>query len=326
MSAELATPRAGVKFASLAVDLKVGEGLFVPWGQTTPYRAEQHAVCTLRGRHAVPDPECSCGFYATDTPTQLLDLLRPSVSALAGMALLDAEFGGVELAGPDGIRAAEQRVLGAAVLAWCPLCPLDEDLPAPPAGLFAADTRLPRGLLQVVALCEGHAALSADARELSLADVSGLLRTEVTWASRAVHEGLLGHMERRWLTRPRRGPVLADREVRHLRMGLVGFVAMSALRLDPVRGELWIDATAPAPQRALRDDAVAIKKRVGPGYQLLVPTDRTAHVDQQLHHHQQQQQDETTPRSPREQRIERVWGLRRMPRLARTLGAIPVGA
>lgn len=280
MSGSLVSPRQVAKLAHIAVSLDRDKGFFLPWVVGVPYRAEQHAVCGHGHRHPVPDPGCSCGFYAANNVETLFDLLEPTIEHLAGAALLDAEFGGVELAGPDGVRAAQQRVLAAGLFRWCRPCAAQDRIPDGPPALYTPPSA-PYGRDQrtVQVLCDRHAAGATDAREITFADLSGLLRTEVRWASASVHEGFLARHERRLFDFSERAPLLPDRRAGELRMGQRGFLSGSAVRFDAPSRTLRVDLDARAPQRPLYRPFVALKRTVHLGWELRIPAEHAEELD-----------------------------------------------
>lgn len=305
----LAEARRAVKFASLAVDPRVGDGVFLPWASPVPYQAEARAVCGHGQDHAAPDPGCECGFYAAHDLRSLLDLLRPTIHDIAGSAMLDVELGGLELAGPRGARSAEQRVLGAEVIRWCPDCGEDDTARRGPARLYGTGTMVAgRTMHALVTRCDAHLG-SAALQTYSLADVAGLLRTELTWATDEV-VGRVLDARRAALTRGQlRGPLLPTRRIGQLRMGQVGFTVVDSLRLDS-DGRLWVDVDAPASQRRHGCAVVAIHRRVDLHLELVVRPAVAARLDAAL----------TRRRLPalgrREHPLRHVDGLRHLPGLA----------
>jgi hypothetical protein len=261
--------RPAVKLARIAVDLDARTGAFSPWADTLTYTAEAHAECALGRSHTVPHLGCTCGFYAAYDVEGLLTLLQPDHAMLAGSALLDVELGGVELAGPFGVRAAEQRVLGAALVPFCMACD-QPDLESPPELYATRSARLPGGPHWVVPLCASHAALTRDAVPVTLGDVAGMLGTEVTWASAEQALLFLDWRDERLAAGEVRGPLAAWRTLGQLRMGQIGFTTAEALRVGD--GRVHLDLTAPALQREQGGAYLPILRRVDLAYELVITT------------------------------------------------------
>lgn len=256
----------GVKLAGVTVDLSRGAGEFRAWAVGAGYRAEARAECLNGVGHRVPHLSCTCGFYAARTVPTLLDLLQPTAASLAGAALLDVELGGLELVGPMGVRAEQQRVLGAHLLRWCARCDSDYAVPDGPPRLYGLAAPGIGGQLAVTPLCDAHAVDGSP--RLSLADVAGLVRTEVSWASDAVTDGFFDHRAHVFAVGQVRGPRSAGRRIRQLRMGQVGFVAPAAVAVGP--GGVLVDSSAVAPQRPDTVSKVAVQRRIDLGLELVV--------------------------------------------------------
>ncbi|HVM18734.1 MAG TPA: hypothetical protein VM307_02115 [Egibacteraceae bacterium] len=314
MSAVVLPARKAVKFAALGVDPTAGSGVFLPYAVGVPYPAESTAVCARGATHAVPDPGCTCGFYAARSFGDLLDLLHPTLAQLAGSALLDVELGGIELAGPYGMRAGEQRVLGAGLIRLCAQCmQAPRSGPAPAAHLYLlpyAGRDIP---YLVRPLCDDHAAEAHTAEEIGLGDLSGLMRTEVSWAPRELLAQIAERHQIRLAAGQPHGPLLAHRRVCDLRMGQVGFTPVASVRLDS-GGRLWVSANATAAQRPRRTGDVAVLRAVGLWLELVITTDTAGAVDAAV----------ATPRPAQlrctEMPVDVVHGTRRAPRLAAALG------
>jgi hypothetical protein len=270
--------RQAVKFARLGIDLSARTGLFFPWVDTLPYTAEGHAECAHGGDHQAPDADCTCGFYAAYDAEGLLTLLQPGHAALAGAALLSVELGGVEIAGPQAVRAEQQRVLGAAIMPLCPLCDSARPSASRP-GLYALAGGS-GGYRWVVPLCDSHAQLSTGAHRLTLGEVAGLLGTEVTWASSDVAWSFLDWRDAQLAAGQKRGPLAADRTLAQLRMGQVGFTTTDALRVQD--GQLHLDLAAPALQREQGGAYVPILRRVDLSHEIVITADNAAAIEAAL--------------------------------------------
>ena len=279
-------------------------GFFQPWAGP-PFTGDDVAVCDAED-HDAPGADCDCGFRAADDPQSLLDLLNPSLEDLAGSALLDVELGGFVLPMGPGFRGTSQRVLSAGLLRWCGPC-LRRDLsPSSPAELYGLGGA---GWLQVRALCDDHAALERSPIALTPTEVADHLRAPVSWADPQRAEAVRSHLERRFALPQLIGPLAECRPVGSLRMGQLGFVTASAVRLDS-RGNLWIDRGAPAPQRPAGTVALPIRRMVDLRLELLAYPAEVHRLDARL----------ARPRPPllgtREEAIVAVRGLRHLPRLA----------
>ena len=300
--------RPAVKLAGIVLDLDRAGGFFLPWREPQQ-RAEAFAVCQSGWDHDAPGADCDCGFRGVDDAATLLDLLTPSLEDLAGAAVLDVELGGVVVAdGDDSYRAATQRVLGAAILRWCPACLRAETTRNGAPSLYAVSHG---SAWRLAVLCEAHVA-GLDALPLSLGDVAGLVGTEVTWASSEVAEGLRWRIESRWSAPQLRGPLALDRHVAHLRMGQLGFVQPSAVRVD-FDGVLWVDLRAPAPQRPHGSAVVPVKRPVGFGLEVVATTAAVRRLDARLARARPRLADAN------EERVSVVRGLRHLPCLAEVL-------
>jgi hypothetical protein len=301
------TSRRGTSIAELAVDPRAGDGLFLPRAGV-PHFAEARAVCTVGRGHAVPDPSCGCGFASADDVATLLDLIEPTVRDLAGAALLDVELTGRRWTDGRTTRAAEQHVLGGGVIRWCPACGPDDLAAHGPARLYGRERTVGlRRMHGVVARCDAHAE-PAGLAAYTLADLAGLLGTELTWAPDEVVAALLDRRRARLVLGQRRGPVLGTRRVGQLRMGQVGFATLDGLRLDGT-GRLWVDLDGPAPQRPLGEGSVPLHRTVDLGFELVVPRPAAHRIDAAL----------GRPRPPllgrREVEVRRIAGMEHLPRL-----------
>jgi hypothetical protein len=303
--------RKAVKLARLGIDLSARTGLFFPWADTLPYAAEGHAECVGGGDHAAPATDCTCGFYAAYDADGLMTLLQPSHGALAGAALLSVELGGVEIAGPQAVRAEQQRVLGAQIMPLCPLCDAAQPSSAPP-GLYAWTTGGSATHRWVVPLCESHAQLSRDIRRLSLGDVAGMLGTEVTWASTELAWSFLDWRDTQLAAGEARGPLASDRTLGQLRMGQVGFTTTDALRVHD--GELHVDLASPALQREQGGAYVPILRRVDLRHQLVLTAANAEAIETAL------LQPRRLNRAVRMAPLQHVTGLRHSTRLSQIVG------
>ena len=246
--------RRAKKLAGLVVDARLRRGAFVPLHAGGVYGAYAVAECRAGRRHVPPFEDCACGFYAGRSLTQTLQLVQPTLERLARLALLDVELGGLELAGPRGLRAEQQRVLGAHPLPWCALC-----VAADPEGRTASTQRGVRlyavgqdAVRDVVPLCETHAELAMADATLTLGDAAGLLGTAVTWAPGDVRRRILRYFDRHLIEQGRHDLVVAHRPLTQLRMGQLGFVEPDAVR--PRRRR-------PAVAACRRPDAAAARRR-----------------------------------------------------------------
>ena len=130
----------GYKVARLAADPASELGGFLGLTVGGRYGYEAAATCQVLagslppprrwGRrhtptaHAIPDVDCSCGFYAYRDRCDAETLLsgRPPVSRLFGTALLDVDLAGIVIQFDHGYRSGHQRVLGVHVPGWCLPC------------------------------------------------------------------------------------------------------------------------------------------------------------------------------------------------------------
>ena len=308
MTALPAAPRQAVKFARIVVNLQRREGMFLPWADTLPYRAEARAECARGGLHAPPAEDCSCGFYAQYSVPELMTLLQPAYEHVAASARLDVELGGVELAGPQGMRAAEQRVLGAVVMPCCALCDESSDPDDGRPLLYGQAHRWGDELVHLVLpLCAAHALLDDTLVPLTLAEVAGLLGTEVTWATDELALRLLGWRDALLADGQRRGPLLSGRRVGELRMGQVGFTTTDALRFED--GRLVVDGAAPALQREMGAAFVPVQRDVDLSLHVILTADNAVAVEQALC------QPRLLPHGGKTSRVGRVRGLRHAPQM-----------
>lgn len=138
--------------------------------------------CPVAGEHEVPHAAGTCGFHATtDDP---LGWMLPE------SALLQVELYGRIIRHERGWRAARQRVLGARFLQACMSC----YSPAPDAVLVTAPAPTDQRALLVGPRCPrcADAWRWPDAGErVAMADLAGLLGTEVCWADEAVSREVL---------------------------------------------------------------------------------------------------------------------------------------
>jgi hypothetical protein len=304
-----AQPLRATSLARLAVDPAAGDGLFLPWGSDVAHFAEAHAVCIRGEDHAAPASGCDCGFAGAYDVASLLDLIEPTPADLAGAAMLDVELRGPRwFDGEEMARAAEQHVMGAAVVRWCAECQPEDIAAHGPARLYGLDRTVGlRHMQGLVTRCEAHLG-TAGLQAFNLADAAGLLRTEVTWAPDEVVGALLDRRRARLLAGQRRGPILGERRVAQLRMGQVGYTTLDSLRLDG-QARLWVDLDGPAPQRSVGAAVVAVHQPVGRGLELVVARNAATRIDAAI----------GRVRPPilgrREARIVRIEGMEHLPRL-----------
>jgi hypothetical protein len=282
--------------------------LFLPWGGQLPHFAEARAVCGRGEGHAAPGESCDCGFTGSYDVVSLLDLIEPTIGDLAGSALLDLELTGRLRTEASTTRAAEQHVLGGGVIRWCAQCRPEDVAVYGPARLYGtARTVGLRPMQGVIARCDAHVE-NAELTGYTLADLAGLLCTELSWAPDDVVAALLDRRRARLVLGQRRGPILGLRRVGQLRMGQTGFTTLDSLRLD-CDGRLWIDLDGPAPQRALGDTLVPVHRAVDLGFELVVPVNVAERIDAVL----------GQPRPPllgrREGEVRRIEGMEHLPRL-----------
>ncbi len=302
--------RKAVKLARLGIDLSARSGLFFPWIDTLPYAAEGYAECAEGGDHQAPATDCTCGFYAAYDADGLMTLLQPDHAALAGAALLTVELGGVEIAGPQAVRAEQQRVLGAQIMPLCPLCDGPQRSTELP-GLYAWRTGGSDTHRWVVPLCESHAALSRDIHRLSLGDVAGMVGTEVTWAPRELVELFCDWRDVQLAAGQARGPLASDRTLGQLRMGQVGFTTTDALRVHD--GRLRVDLGAPALQREQGGAYVPILRRVDLALELVLTSGNVEAIEDAIFQHRE------LPPAARLKPLAYATGLRHAARLTRVI-------
>ena len=298
-------PRRTMSLATVQLHPTGFAGFFEPWVGPS-FSTEDVAECPFAEDHDAPGADCDCGFRAADDPESLLDLINPSLEELAGAAILDVELGGFVLPMGPGFRGSSQRVLSAGLLRWCGPCLRGDLSPAAPPQLFAVERG---GWLQVLGLCEDHAAMAWHPIALTPAEVAEHLRAPVGWADPIMAEAVRVHLERRWALPQLVGPLAERRAVGSLRMGQLGFVAPDAVRLDG-RGALWVDRGAPAPQRPAGAAFLPIRRMLDLRIELLALTPEAQRVDARL----------ARWRPPllgaAEEVIVAIRGLRHMPRLA----------
>jgi hypothetical protein len=299
-------PRRTVSIASMQIHPTAAAGFFEPWAGPA-FAAEDIAECPHDDTdeiHDTPGADCTCGFRAADDTQTLLDLINPPIESLAGAAMLDVELGGIVLPMGPGFRGSSQRVLGASVLRWCGPCLGADQTPSTPPDLHALSKD---GWLHMVGRCEQHAPPSSIA--LNPDDIADHLQVPVGWADRTLDARLRTYLERRWAAPQLIGPLEAQRRVAALRMGHLGFVAHTALRLDD-RGRLWIDRAAPAAQRPVGASFIPVRRKVDLGLELIASVPSVARLDRML----------ARPRprllTVREEPIASIRGLRHLPRLA----------
>ena len=138
--------------------------------------------CPVGGEHPAPHPAGTCGFHATtDDP---LGWMLPEA------ALLEVELFGRIIRHERGWRASRQRVLGARFLRACMSCYAF----AVDAVLVTAPAPMDQRALMVAPRCRrcAEAWRWPDVGEtVSMADLAGLLGTEVSWAADAVTREVL---------------------------------------------------------------------------------------------------------------------------------------
>ncbi|HVL98225.1 MAG TPA: hypothetical protein VM324_02920 [Egibacteraceae bacterium] len=310
---ERAVSRRATTVAELAVDPAAGDGLFLPWGGRLPHFAEARAVCGRGESHAAPGAECDCGFTGAYDAVSLLDLIEPTIGELAGSAMLDLELTGTLRIDQSWTRAAEQRVMGGGVIRWCRRCRPGDVVAHGPARLYGAERTVGLRRMQgVVTRCDAHTD-GATLTGYSLADLAGLLRTELTWAPEEVIAALVDRRRARLVLGQRRGPALGMRRIGQLRMGQVGFTSLDSLRLDG-DGRLWVDVDGPAPQRALGDVLVPVHRAVDLAFELIVPVTAAERIDAAV----------GRPRPPllgrREAEVRRIEGMEHLPSAGGGLG------
>lgn len=295
--------RRAAALAAIEVDLTCGTGHFHPWSRPA-FAAEEIAACHHDLDHDPPGSDCDCGFVAADRPEDLLDLLHPSLETLAGAALLQVDLGGFVVADGSWLRGGAQRVFEAGLLRWCRSCVREDQAVEHDWSLVVVADH---GRLSVS--CKEHLAHLSRPVVLSLTDVAELVRAEVSWASADEVETVRWHVEQRAAAPQLVGPLAMGRRVSQLRMGQLGFVAPTAVRLDH-DGVLWIDRDAPAPQRPNAAAIVPVKRSVGLGLELIAATPAVRRLDDTL-----------ARRLPpwlgvREEKVSVIRGLRHTPRLA----------
>lgn len=300
------------KFAGVAVELSRAEARFQGWGDVTPSAAETLLPAGTEAGQFCGARSCTCGFHGARRVDTLLDLLAPTLADLSGAAVLDVELHGDAGRSEFGLRARGQRVLGAQLLRWCADCVADEIVEAEPPALYAVPTADAQSLVHGLAvLCGHHAATRGVAVPVRLADLAGWLGVEVTWATPDLMDGIRGRIERAWAPPQLLGPLAEQRRVSNLRMGQVGFVRPSAVRMDEA-GHLWVDADAMAPQRPDGAASVPIKRDVDLRLELVASADGVARWDARW----------SRPRrvlpATKEAPIARIRGLRHLPRVANT--------
>jgi hypothetical protein len=167
--------RTWATFAGLSVTLR--------YGSEAEARCSRER-CPVSENHAAPHPAGTCGFHGTDTD--------PLAWMVPEGAVLDVELYGRVIRHERGWRASHQRVLGVAFARGCMEC--RREVPDP----VLATVRAPmvgRQLL-VVPRCGRCAAVwrGRDDDPIAVADLAGLLGTEVSWAgpqvtARALRQG-----------------------------------------------------------------------------------------------------------------------------------------
>lgn len=139
----------------------------------TRYGVSAPARCMRGEPHAPPDPACTCGFWSYRSARSAIRRARREVHHQpATPVLLQVDLFGDVLEHTRGFRAAEQDVLGVYVPARCGCGRRSVAL-----GPAARDPHL---LSVYCSRCSPPSGL------LTLAQVGGLLGTEVQWSSREV--------------------------------------------------------------------------------------------------------------------------------------------
>lgn len=138
----------------------------------TFFGASSRAECGEGHLHQVPEPTCTCGFYALGDSDELAERLGPWRPEEVE---LDVELTGRVVVHERGLRAEEQTVLGVRVHPMCALCPPRSPRGTAVVGRVEAGRRADwDGLLP---LCDRHA---TSASELwSMAGLASALETEV---------------------------------------------------------------------------------------------------------------------------------------------------
>jgi hypothetical protein len=165
------------------------------WGITVggSYRTDDRARCVRRGCEP-PALDCDCGFYVFKQRAEALDLLRRTLACngLRDKALLSVEVDGTVLEYARGYRAEQQRVMGVQLERVCGTC-RDEGVGRPATRLAAAwayrmptfarftgaGSAMASGMLPVRPICDAH--VPERGQVLGIAELAGLLGTEVTW-------------------------------------------------------------------------------------------------------------------------------------------------
>jgi hypothetical protein len=133
-------PPRGFKAARLVAHPASGEASFLGVTLGGRYGVETDASCEVLagtlppsrrwGRrqlpelHDAPDLDCTCGFYAFHDRDSALELLsvRPPISRVLGLILLEVDLSGTVIEFDRGYRASRQQVLGVQVPRWCVPC------------------------------------------------------------------------------------------------------------------------------------------------------------------------------------------------------------
>lgn len=101
--AKLAKTDSGLSFCSMTRDVF--------------FSVEQEAVCRFGHDHAVPDKDCTCGWYSLHTAASLDEVRFQNGNRLH--VVLQCSYSGTVIPAKKGIRAAKQHVLKAFVPATC---------------------------------------------------------------------------------------------------------------------------------------------------------------------------------------------------------------
>lgn len=175
------------KVAWTLLDSSRRVGRFAGFSVGAGYRAEDCARCVrercpVQDNHPAPHLGGTCGFYgATGDP---LDWMMPQA------ALLDVELYGRVVRHESGWRAGRQRVLGARFARGCVDC-LAAD---PRSALVTRPDPLGSRRLLVAPRCARCLPVwrsPSDGEEVALADLAGLLGTEVSWLDAATSAQVL---------------------------------------------------------------------------------------------------------------------------------------
>ncbi|MEM9033851.1 MAG: hypothetical protein AAGD18_04590 [Actinomycetota bacterium] len=207
----------------------------------TFFRASSRATCGEGHVHRVPEPNCTCGFYALHDSDELADRLGPWRPEEVE---LDVELTGRVVVHEKGLRGEEQTVLGVRVHPMCALCTSRTPRPTVVVGRVDSGRRADwDGLLP---LCDLHATAASEL--WTMAGLAAALETEVI----VDHGASRAQPSRRLTSRTR------------LRMAVGATIAAAYLVLGlivAIRGVRVVDPPEPqvAEARQLADDlAVAI--------------------------------------------------------------------